>query len=79
MAKNKKVDDREIQSLSTIEHILLRPNMYIGGVKPSETIEWTLNEEGGIYVDCDTWPLKPFDDEILSNEIISSFFKSPSI
>lgn len=47
-AKKKQVDDRSIKSLSTVEHILLRPNMYIGGVKPSETTEWTLNEEGGI-------------------------------
>ena len=48
MAKTKKQQDNEIKTLTPREHILLRPNMYIGGVKPSETEEWLLTEEGGI-------------------------------
>jgi mannosyltransferase OCH1-like enzyme len=27
-----------------------------------------INEYGGIYLDCDTYPLKPFDDKLLSYE-----------
>lgn len=25
---------------------------------------------GGIYIDCDTYPIKPFSDEILDNDMI---------
>ena len=28
---------------------------------------YLLNTYGGIYLDCDTWPVKPFDDELLTN------------
>lgn len=31
-----------------------------------------LHEFGGIYVDCDTWPIKPFDDALLSDGFIAS-------
>ena len=48
MKKNNLEKNQIIKTLTPIEHCLARPNMYIGGVKPSETIEWTLNEEGGI-------------------------------
>lgn len=47
-AKSNLEKNQIIKTLTPIEHCLARPNMYIGGVKPSETIEWTLNEEGGI-------------------------------
>lgn len=30
-----------------------------------------LNEYGGIYVDCDTFPIKPFDDDIISKSFIA--------
>jgi len=31
-----------------------------------------LNTYGGIYVDCDTFPIRPFDDELLSDEYFIS-------
>lgn len=51
MAKTVKVakeDDREIKSLDTISHILLRPSMYVGGVVPSDKEVWVLNDDDTI-------------------------------
>ena len=40
--------------------------------KWSDVLRWYLLEKyGGIYLDCDTWPVKPFDDELLNRD---SFF-----
>lgn len=41
-------DNRDIKSLTTIQHILLRPGMYIGGTSPSESEVWVLNDDGTI-------------------------------
>jgi hypothetical protein len=38
-------DNREIQVLSDREHVLLRPNTYIGSVVPLEKEEWILNND----------------------------------
>lgn len=44
-----KVDRNQvIKHLSTIEHILLRPSMYIGGVSPANINSWILEEDGQI-------------------------------
>lgn len=48
MSKAKVTDDREIKSLDTISHILLRPSMYVGGVVPAEKEVWVLNEDDTI-------------------------------
>lgn len=37
-----------IKSLETVDHILLRPSMYIGGVSPADHDVWMLNENDGI-------------------------------
>ena len=38
-----------------------------------------INEYGGIYVDCDTYPIKPFDNELLQNQcfIASHLYCTP--
>lgn len=41
-------DNRKIVALSERDHILARPNMYIGGVAPSSKDEWVLNDEGKV-------------------------------
>jgi DNA gyrase/topoisomerase IV subunit B len=48
MKAKTKTDDRDIKTLDAVSHILLRPNMYVGGVKPSESEVWVLNEDGSI-------------------------------
>lgn len=45
-AKKKITDDRTIKSLSTIEHIKLRPGMYLGSVVSTDKDAWVLNENG---------------------------------
>ena len=42
------VNDRDIKSLTTIEHILLRPNTYLGSVKESTYKEWVLDENDNL-------------------------------
>ena len=44
--KKKITDDRTIKSLSTVEHIKLRPGMYLGSVVPTDKEAWVLNETG---------------------------------
>ena len=34
-----------------------------------------LNNYGGIYLDCDTFPIKPFDDELLKNDFFLPLLK----
>ena len=40
MATTKKKDNRDIKALSTVEHILQRPNTYLGSTKKAEYEEW---------------------------------------
>lgn len=47
-AKKKITDDRTIKSLSTIEHIKLRPGMYLGSVVSTDKDAWVLNEDDTI-------------------------------
>lgn len=35
-----------------------------------------LNEYGGIYLDCDTFPISKFDDKLLSNDFFAVERKS---
>lgn len=43
-------DNRDIKTLTTIQHILARPSMYIGGTAPSEHDMWIYNEDGSIQL-----------------------------
>ena len=42
--KSKENNSNDIKELSTIEHILIRPNTYLGGTKPAQFMEWVLDE-----------------------------------
>lgn len=37
--------NREFKVLTDVEHVLLRPNMYIGGINLTEKEQWVLNKE----------------------------------
>ena len=50
MAKNK-TDSREIKTLTTTEHILKRPNLYIGGMSYQEYDTWIFNKEDALVYD----------------------------
>ena len=39
------MDDRIIVSLSDVEHVLKRPNMYIGSVEPAKKEEWIIEND----------------------------------
>ena len=47
--KTRKLESNQIiKHLSTIEHVLRRPSMYIGGVSPANINSWILEEDGQI-------------------------------
>ena len=35
----------KMKTLTSVEHILVRPNLWIGSVAPSEKETWVLNED----------------------------------
>ena len=35
----------EYKNLSTLEHLLIRPDTYIGQIRKTEEVEWIFNEE----------------------------------
>ena len=39
------MDNREFKVLSDVEHVLLRPNMYIGGINLTEKEQWIYDKE----------------------------------
>ena len=68
----KKVDDnRDIKSLSTIEHILIRPNTYLGSIKPSHYSQWVFDENNKlVYKDLlYTEGAKKCITEIIDNSV----------
>lgn len=70
-AKKKIADDRSIKDLTTVQHILLRPGMYLGSVVPTDKDAWILNSD-------DTISLKKvtYTDALLKivNEAIDNSF-----
>ena len=38
----------KMKTLTSVEHILVRPNLWIGSVSPSEKETWVLNEDDTI-------------------------------
>lgn len=42
------MESAKIKSITPREHIILRPQMYLGGMSPAETDSWVLNEDGTI-------------------------------
>jgi DNA topoisomerase-2 len=71
MAK-KKIED-QYKKLTDIEHVILRPGMYIGSIKPHTTTKWLINEGKMINKEVTYNPgfLKIFD-EIVTNSVDES-------
>ena len=71
MATTKKKDNRDIKALSTVEHILQRPNTYLGSTKKAEYEEWVFDDEDNLtftkvsYVEG----LKKCITEIIDNSV----------
>lgn len=64
-------DNREIQVLTDREHVLLRPNTYLGSVVPLEKEEWILHDDGTLKREKVTYPeaLLKCANEIIDNSL----------
>ena len=71
MAKQKVADNRDIKELSTVEHILLRPNTYLGSIKETTYKDWILDENENLVLKDLTYVegLKKCLTEILDNSV----------
>ena len=69
---SKKIEDK-YKKLTDIEHVILRPGMYIGSIKPHTATKWVLGEEKMIQRELTYNPgfLKIFD-EIITNSVDES-------
>jgi DNA topoisomerase-2 len=67
----KKIED-QYKKLTDIEHVILRPGMYIGSIKPHTTTKWIV-DEGKMISEVTYNPgfLKIFD-EIITNSVDES-------
>lgn len=66
--------DKKFKKLDDIEHVILRPGMYIGSIKPHTSNKWLINEEGNAESKEVTYNpgfLKIFD-EIITNSVDES-------
>jgi DNA topoisomerase-2 len=65
--------DKKFQKLDDIEHVLKRPGMYIGSIKPHTANKWLINESGVELKEVTYNPgfLKIFD-EIITNSVDES-------
>ena len=43
------MSEREFKILTDVEHVLLRPNMYIGGINLTENEQWVYDKESGKF------------------------------
>ena len=43
------MENREFKILTDIEHVILRPNMYLGGINLSEKEQWIYDKETGKF------------------------------
>lgn len=69
---SKKIEDK-YKKLTDIEHVILRPGMYIGSIKPHTATKWVLGEEKMTQRELTYNPgfLKIFD-EIITNSVDES-------
>ncbi len=69
---SKKIEDK-YKKLTDIEHVILRPGMYIGSIKPHTSTKWVLEEDKMIQREITYNPgfLKIFD-EIITNSVDES-------
>ena len=65
--------DKKFQKLDDIEHVILRPGMYIGSIKPHTSNKWLISESGVELKEVTYNPgfLKIFD-EIITNSVDES-------
>ena len=65
--------DKKFQKLDDIEHVILRPGMYIGSIKPHTSNKWLINEDTVELKETTYNPgfLKIFD-EIITNSVDES-------
>jgi DNA topoisomerase-2 len=66
--------DKKFQKLDDIDHVIKRPGMYIGSIKPHTSNKWLISEEGGVELKEVTYNpgfLKIFD-EIITNSVDES-------
>ena len=67
---SKKIEDK-YKKLTDIEHVILRPGMYIGSIKPHTATKWILGEEKMTQRELTYNPgfLKIFDEIRRTNEV----------
>ena len=73
--------DKKFKKLDDIEHVILRPGMYIGSIKPHTSDKWLINEEGKAEnreVTYNPGFLKIFD-EIITNSVDESKRKGSTL
>jgi len=65
--------DKKFKKLDDIDHVILRPGMYIGSIKPHKAIKWIVDEDKMIQKEVTYNPglLKIFD-EIVTNSVDES-------
>jgi DNA topoisomerase-2 len=66
--------DKKFKKLTDIEHVLARPGMYIGSIKPHTTLKWLMDENNKMVQSEVTYNpgfLKIFD-EIITNSVDES-------
>lgn len=65
--------DKKFKKLDDIDHVILRPGMYIGSIKPHKAIKWIVDENKMIQKEVTYNPglLKIFD-EIVTNSVDES-------
>lgn len=63
---------KKYKKLDEIEHILLRPGMYIGSTKPHDSVEWILTDKYTKTPICYNPGFLKLFDEIISNSIDES-------
>lgn len=64
-------ENRDIQSLTAVQHILIRPDTYLGSTKPSKYKEWILDDNDNLsYTEIEyTEGLKKCITEVMDNSI----------
>ena len=65
--------DKKFQKLDDIDHVILRPGMYIGSIKPHKSVKWIVEDDKMVQKELNYNPgfLKIFD-EIVTNSVDES-------
>ena len=70
--------DKKFKKLDDIDHVILRPGMYIGSIKPHKATKWIVDDDKMTQKEVTYNPglLKIFD-EIVTNSVDESKRKDP--